>query len=162
MKNWILNIISVCHDLQTCDETFNALRSTVMLLFVLWNTELIKDGILEVKHYQMLFKGLCLPSNFETDRWICFVNSFSNHNKLIVEILKYVHDRSSKCRQAIPEVIFSFPLHHFAQGLCVPFQHISKVLFLKQLAYHVSYFTGITAKRYDYIINSHLCIHICN
>lgn len=149
MINWILNIISVCNDLQTCDETFDALRSTVMLLIILWNTNLIKENILEVKHYQMLFIGLCLLSSFEEDKWIYFENSFLKHRKLIVDILKYVHDQYSKCRQAIPEVIFSFPLLHFAQGLCVPFQDVSELPDLKQLTYHVSYFTRVTAKRYD-------------
>ena len=149
MKNWILNIINVCHNLQTCDETFDPLLSTVMVLFILWKTDFIKDNILEVKHYQMLFKGLCLPCSFEKDRWICFENSFLKHNKLIVDILKCVHDRCLKCRQAIPEVIFSFPLHHFAQGLCAPFQDVSELSDFKLLTYHVSYFNGITSKRYD-------------
>ena len=164
MKSWILNIIGECHDMQMRDEAVDALQSTVMLLMVLWNTDLMKDGFLEVKHYHIFFKGLYLPASFTKESWVYFKACFSNHNRLIVEILQYLHNQYSRFKQEIPEVIFSFPLLHFVQGLCVPFQSVLEVPILKKSNHDVSYFLQITAKRYNTwicVINSRVSVCVC-
>lgn len=148
MINWILNVLNLYNNLQSYDGAFNSLQSTVMLLIVLSKTNLLRDGFLEVKHYQILFKGLCVISNFKHDKWIHFESYFlKDNNKLIVDILKYIQNQSVNCRQTIPEVFFSFPLLHFAQRLCVPFQDFSGVPPLKKLKSETSHFNRVTLKR---------------
>ena len=145
MISWILKILD---NLQRCNERFNSLLSTVMLIGVLKDTKLLHDNFLQVKHYQVLCKGLCIPSNFKSSSWNDFISYFSDYREQIVDVLKDLHNQTLNCKQSLPEVIFSFPLLHFAEGLCVPFQNVSNLpVLMKTSKSNVSYFDEVIAKR---------------
>ena len=54
MLSWLQDAIE---ELQSYDGIFNILQSVIILLMVICRLDLLK--VLEDKHYQVLFKGLC-------------------------------------------------------------------------------------------------------
>ena len=130
MTSWLLEIIEFYEKLQNRDATFNSLQWILVLLLIMQRLDLLKENVLEAKHYQILFTELCLLSHSEisNSNWLHFTaveeNMLRSENlrKMLVNVLTYMQ---TKAKQPMPEILFSFPILHFAQGLCVPFAEIS-------------------------------------
>ena len=121
---WLLDIIE---QLENYDRTFNILQSVIILLSVMYKLDLLNS--LEHKHYVVLFRGLCtIP---ETGVWSDLVSiheAFLKDDRLkseLVRILKRIMQYSSEHKKPIIEVMFSFPMLHFAQGVWTPFKPIT-------------------------------------
>ena len=126
MLSWLQD---VTEELQSYDGTFNIFQSVVILLMVMFKLEL--DKFLEEKHYQMLFKGLCtIPEFTDSDGWpdlTLIKDSVLKNDRLkseLVHVLKRTQHKSRELKKPIIEVIFSFPILHFAQGVWTPFKPI--------------------------------------
>jgi len=128
MVKWLLEVIDSYDKLKERDERFNSLQWIMVLLFVLWNLEFLKD--IDTKYYQILFRELCvLPhSEINSKKWSHFIAVEENIlrsnqlSEIFITLLKYMHN---KARQPMPEILFSFPILHFAEGLCTPFGDVS-------------------------------------
>ena len=67
----------------------------------------------------------------------------------IVDVLTAMHKRASRLKQLIPEVVFSIPIFHFAQGVWEPFRDVTKVLtYGSEMKGPFNYFKEITTKWY--------------
>ena len=152
MSSWLQDVIE---ELQSYDGTFNILQSVIILLMIVYRLEL--DKFLEDKHCQVLFKGLCtIPEFTNTDDWpdlMPIKESFLKNDKLkseLVNFLKRIQLKSCwSTRNPIVEVIFSFPMLHFAQGLWKPFQPIVDfVNFESSKNAALKHFKEVTAKWY--------------
>ena len=125
MIKWLKEIINSYKKAQKHDVD---LQWILALLFVLWDTELLRE--LEPKHFQGLFKELCaIPQS--TSKYSYFtaaqekiLKNDSSRAK-VVKILKWMQVKTISFKQSIPEILFTFPMCHFAQGLCVPFADAS-------------------------------------
>ena len=154
MSSWLQDVIE---ELQSYDGKFNILQSVIILIMVICRLELDK---LEDKHYQVLFKGLCtIPEFTDTDGWpdlMPIKESFLKNDKLkseLVIFMKQIQRKSHWFKKPIVEVIFSFPMLHFAQGLWKPFQPIMDfVNFESSKKAALNHFKDVTAKWYTYII----------
>ena len=157
MLSWLRD---VTEELQSYDGKFNILQSVVILLMVMCRLEL--DKFLEDKHYQILFKGLCtMPEFTDSDGWSDLMpikDSFLKNDTLkseLVRFLKRTQHKSRELKRPILEVIFSFPVLHFAQGVWTPFKPIENfVHFDSSRKAALNHFKGITAKWYIYISKS--------
>ena len=126
MVKWLLEVIDSYDKLQERDVRFNSLQWIMVLLFVLWHLEFLKENLIDTKYYQILFRELCvLPhSEINSSKWSHFsaveenILRSNQLSEIFVTLLKYMH---TKARQPMPEILFSFPMLHFAQGLCTPF-----------------------------------------
>ena len=151
MLSWLQDVIE---ELQSYDGTFNILQSVIILLMVICRLEL--DKFLEDKHYQVLFKGLCIIPEFtDTNAWpdlIPIKESFLKNDRLkkeLVNFMKRIHHKSHGFKKPIIEVIFSFPILHFAQGVWTPFKPIADfVHFESSRKAALNHFKDITAKWY--------------
>ena len=125
---------------------------------VICRLDLLK--FLEDKHHQVLFKGLCtIPEFTDTDAWpdlIPIKESFLKNDRLKFELthfLKQIQHKSRWFKNPIVEVIFSFPMLHFAQGLWKPFEPIVDfVNFESSRRAALNHFKDITAKWYTVCI----------
>ena len=133
MVKWLLEVIDSYDKLKERDVRFNSLQWIVVLLFVLWNLEFLKENLIDTKYYQILFRELCMipHSEISSNKWSHFtaveenILRSSQLSEEFVKLLKYMH---TKARQPMPEILFSFPILHFAEGLCTPFADVSTVL----------------------------------
>ena len=129
MESWLQH---VTEELQNYYGTFNILQSVIIVLMVICKLKEIDLKFLEEKHYQVLFKGLCrIPEFANINAWpdlIPIRESFLKHNKLKSELthfLKIIQRKSCESKKPLIEVIFSFPMLHFAQGVWSPFKTIT-------------------------------------
>ena len=151
MLSWLQDVIE---ELQSYDGTFNILQSIIILLMVICRLDL--DKFLEDKHYQVLVKGLCIIPEFtDTDGWpdlLPIKESFLKNDGLkseLVNFMKRIQHKSRGFKNPIVEVIFSFPMLHFAQGLWKPFEPIVDfVNFESSRKAALNHFKDITAKWY--------------
>ena len=149
MISWLQDVIE---ELQSYDRTFNILQSVVILLTIVCKLNL--DKFLEDKHYEVLFKGLCtIPEFTDTHEWpdLMLINeSFLKSDRLKSELvfaLKRIQLKNWRSKSPMVEVIFSFPLLHFAQGLWAPFKPITDIVnFESSRKEALSYFKHVTAK----------------
>ena len=157
MSSWLQDVIE---DLQSYDGKFNILQSVIILLMVVCRLELDKLDFLEDKHYQVLFKGLCtIPEFTDTDGWpdlMPIKESFLKNDKLkseLVIFMKQIQRKSHWLKKPIVEVIFSFPMLHFAQGVWKPFQPIVDIVhFESSRKAALNHFKDVTAKWYTLCI----------
>ena len=142
------------------DIMCNVLQSTLILLLVIRRLDnlLLQDGynyflkFLEERHYKVLFQGLCTIPDWRknTKSWPDFSlmeEQFFKSNKIkadIVHVLTYMHRQALQFRQLIPEVLFSFPIYHFAKGVWQPFKDV--LTCGPELNRSFSYFKEITTK----------------
>ena len=147
---WLQDIIE---QLENYDGTFNILQSVIILLSVICKLDLLK--FLEHKHYPVLFRGLCMIP--ETDVWSDLVPIKETFLKdarprlELVTILKRMQF-SSEHKKPIIEVMFSFPMLHFAQGVWTPFKPITDyVNFDKSKGEALRHFKCMTVKWYAVI-----------
>ena len=151
MLTWLLDIIEV---LQNYDGTFNILQSIIILLMVISRLNLLKS--LEDKHYQVLFKGLCtIPDFTDIDSWPDLVpikESFFKNDRLKSELtglLKQMQYNNCWSKKPMIEVIFSFPMLHFVQGVWKPFKPITDYIIFDSSKKAALYrFKDITVKWY--------------
>ena len=129
MVGWLRDTIE---ELQSHDGTFNILQSVMILLMVICRLELLGTKFLEDKHHRVLFKGLCtIPELTDTGDWLDLIpikESFLKDDRLkaeFVPFLKRIHRTSHDRKNPMIEVIFSFPMLHFAEGLWTPFKPIT-------------------------------------
>ena len=150
MVAWLGDIIE---QLENYDGTFNILQSVIILLSVICKLDLLK--FLEHKHYPVLFRGLCtIP---ETGIWSDLtpiketVLKDDGLKSELVKILKRMQC-SSEHKKLIIEVMFSFPMLHFAQGVWTPFKPITDYINFdtsRRAALH--HFKNMTVKWYTII-----------
>ena len=149
MMAWLRDNIK---ELENYDGTFHILQSAIVLLNVTFKLNLLK--LLEVNHYQVLFKGLCTMS--DTGDWLdleSIKESFLKHDRLkseVVDILKQTQRDSRSRIKPIIEVMFSFPMLHFAQGVWKPFQPITDYVnfFESSRRAALNHFKDVTVKWY--------------
>ena len=144
---------------------FNILQSTLILLLVIHKLDDLSlqhgenyfSNSLAEKHYRALFKGLCTIPDWKsnTKSWQDFAliwEIFFKPNKIkadIVDVLTAMHKRASRLKQLIPEVVFSIPIFHFAQGVWEPFRDVTEVLtYGSEMKGPFNYFKEITTKWY--------------
>ena len=155
MSSWLQGVIE---ELQSYDGKFNILQSVIILLVVVCKLDALK--FLEDRHYQVLFKGLCtIPEFTDTDAWpdlIPIKESFLQNDRLKLELfycLKRIQHKSHGFKKPIVEVIFSFPMLHFAQGLWKPFEPIVDIVhFESSKKAALNHFKNITANWYTLYI----------
>ena len=102
----------------------------------------------------MLFKGLCtIPEFTDANGWPHLKpikESFLKDDLLkseFVKFLKRIQEHSRYHKNPMLEVMFSFPMLHFAQGLWMPFKPITDfVNFESSRKAALTHFTNITAK----------------
>lgn len=124
MLAWLCDIIE---ELENCDRTYNVLRSVIVLLTVICKLNSLNQ--LEINHYQVLFKGLCMIP--DTGDWLdlvlikeSFLKDVKQKSELVTNLIQM--QRNSHWRKkSLIEVIFSFPMLHFAQGIWTPFEPIT-------------------------------------
>ena len=144
---------------QIQDIMFNVLQSALILLLVIRRLDnlLLQDGynyflkFLEEKHYKVLFKGLCTISDgrSNTKSWSDFSlieEQFFKSKNDIVYVLTDMHRKVPQFTQLIPEVLFSFPIFHFAKRIWEPFKHC--LTCGPELKESFSYFKEITATKW--------------
>ena len=148
---------------QKQDGMFNILQGALILLLVinrLDDLSLHGDyyyflNSLAEKHYRALFKGLCTIPDWRssTNIWPEFTlieKVFFKSNIMkadIVRVLTAMYEKASCFRQAIPEVLFSIPIFHFAQGVWEPFKDATEVLTHgSEIEKPFDCFKGITTK----------------
>ena len=153
MVAWLLDIIE---QLESFDGTFNILQSVIILLTVICKLDLLK--CLEHKHYPVLFKGLCMIP--DTGDWLDLVpikESFLKDDRLKSEFVSFLKrmQYSSGHKKPMIEVMFSFPMLHFAQGIWTPFKPIRDyVNFESSRKAALHHFKNVTAKWYVVIITN--------
>ena len=126
---------------QTHEKMFNILQNTIILLVVICKLDLsvVHDDYkfflksFEEKHYRVLFQGLCTIPSWKNNAksWPDFTSveellSKSDIKKYIVDVLTNMH--KSTFKPSLPEVLFSIPIFHFAQGVWKPFKDASELL----------------------------------
>ena len=125
MLAWLKNIIEELH---AYDGTFNILQTVMILVMIVGRLKLLDMIALEDKHYQVLFKGLCtIPEFMNTNDWshlIPIKESFLKNDALKSDFVYFLKQMQHKPKKPIIEVIFSFPMLHFAQGVWIPFNSI--------------------------------------
>ena len=144
---------------QRQDMMFNVLQSALILLLVIHRLDnlLLQDGnnyflkFLEVKHYKVLFQGLCTIPDWRnnTKSWPDFLliaEQFSQSKADIAHILTNMHGKVSQFRQLMPEVLFSFPIFHFAKGVWKPLTDC--LTYGPELKGSFSYFKEITTTKW--------------
>ena len=128
---------------QRPDKMFNILQSTIILLVVIHRLNLLVYDecnyflkCLEEKHYQVLFQGLCTIPDWKNnpEDWPDFRSIeellFKFDKKIktdIVDVLISMYMKASHFKQSMPEVLFSFPIFHFAKGVWKPFKDATKL-----------------------------------
>ena len=144
-------------------KLFNFLQSAMILLLVIHRLDslLLSDGynyflkFLEEKHYKVLFQGLCIIPDWKsnTENWPDFTSVqelFFKSNQVkadIVHVLTNMHRKVPNFKQAVPEVLFSMPVFHFAKGIWEPFKDAAKLLtFVSEIKGSFNYFKDTTAK----------------
>ena len=148
---WLQDVIE---ELQNYDGTFNILQSVIILLVVICKLDVLKA--LEDRHCKLLFRGLCtIPEFTDTDAWpdlIPVKESFLQDDRLKLELthcLKRIQHRTHGFKKPMVEVIFSFPMLHFVQGLWKPFEPIVDfVHFESSRNAALNHFKDVTAKWY--------------
>jgi len=165
MYEWLVKIIDQYGKQENCNK-FNILQNDIILLMVIKKLNLLQEMFLE-QHYKILFKGLCTISESKNIKiWPHFVEvkeDFlkNDQNKSeFIHFLKYMQKKALNFGSPIPEVLFSLPLLHFAQGVWKPFKVMTKLPTMDsgmRAAFY--YFKEITAKwyvhdyRYLYVVN---------
>ena len=141
---------------QKQDIMFNVLQSTLILLLVIHRLDnFLQNGnndflkLLEERHYKVLFQALCTIPDWcrNTKSWPDFLaieEQFIGVKADIVHVLINMQRKASYFRQPIPEVLFSFPILHFAQGVWQPFKDV--LTCGPELNTSFSYFKEITTK----------------
>ena len=152
MVVWLQHIIE---ELQNCDGTFNILQSVIILLMVICRLK-VDLKFLEENHYQVLFEGLCrIPESVDVEEWphlMSIRESFLKDDILkseFIRFLKQIQRKSRQLKKPLVEVIFSFPMLHFAQGVWSPFKPIKDFIYFdssKQAA--LNHFKDVTANWY--------------
>ena len=135
----------------------NVLQSALILLLVIRRLDnlLLQDGynyflkFLEERHYKVLFQGLCTIPNWRnnTNSWPDFLiieEQFIRIKADIVHVLTNMQRKAPHFRQHIPEVLFSIPILHFAQGVWEPFKDV--LTYGPEFNRSFSYFKEITTK----------------
>lgn len=145
------------------EKMFNFLQSALILLLVIRRLDslLLQDGFnyflkfLEEKHYRVLFQGLCTIPDWEnnSENWpdfTLFGEIFFKSAKVkadIVYVLTNMHRKVPNFRQSVPEVLFSFPVLHFAKGSWQPFKDATELLvFVSEIKGAFNYFKDTTIK----------------
>ena len=144
---------------QKQDMMFNVLQSALILLLVIRRLDdlLLQDGynyflkFLEEKHYKVLLQGLCTVPDWRsnTKSWPDFLlieDQFLKSKNDVVHILTSMHRKTPQFRQLIPEVIFSFPIFHFAKGTWEPFKDC--LTYGPELKGSFNYFKEITTQKW--------------
>ena len=144
---WLQDIIE---QLENYDGTFNILQSVIILLSVICKLDLLK--FLEHKHYPVLFRGLCtVPDTGVWSDLVPIKETVLKDDKLkseLVNILKRMQ-HSSEHKKPIIEVMFSFPMLHFAQGVWTPFKPITDYInFDTSRKAALQHFKNMTVKWY--------------
>ena len=154
MYEWLVKIIDSYEKQENCYK-FNILQCDIILLMIIKKLNLLEEMFLE-KHYQILFKGLCVIPEFKsTESWPDFVQvkeDFLKDDKNkseFIQFLKYMQRKALNFGSPIPQVLFSLPLLHFAQGVWKPFEVMTKLPTMDStIRSALSYFKEITAKWY--------------
>ena len=152
MVAWLKQVIE---ELQNYDGTFNILQSVIILLMVICRLDLDLK-FLEENHYKVLFKGLCrIPEFADTNDWPHLMpirESLLKEDKLkseFIHFLKKIQRKSCQLKKPLVELIFSFPMLHFAQGVWSPFKPIVDFInFESSRRAALNYFKDITANWY--------------
>jgi len=162
MSNWLVETInSLGEKLKESGKYFNILQSVMVLLLVMHRLDLhIQDkdnyflNSLDYKHYKVLFQGLCVfpIGKSAVKSWPDFdsVKELFNYSKTkpdIAYVLTYMQRNALTFKQPVPEVLFSIPIFHFANGTWEPFKDATNLLgFDVVLMGHFKYFKDITTK----------------
>ena len=144
---------------QRQDVMFNVLQSALILLLVIHRLDdlLLQDGykyflkFLEEKHYKVLFQGLCTIPDWRnnTKSWPDFLlikEQFLKSKADIAHVLTKMHNKVSQFSQLIPEILFSFPVFHFAKGMWEPFE--ACLTYGPELKGSFNYFKEITTMKW--------------
>ena len=148
---------------QKQEKMFNFLQSALILLLVIHRLDDLPlqhgdnyfSTSLAEKHYRALFQGLCTIPNWtsSTESWPEFTlieEIFFKSHKVkadIVHVLTEMHGRALHFKQSMPEVLFSIPIFHFAQGVWEPFKDATEVLvYDSEIKGLFSYFKETTIK----------------
>ena len=145
---------------QKQDKIFCVLQSTIILLLIIRRVDslLQQDGynyclkFLEEKHYKVLFQGLCMMPDWKhsTKNWTDFAlieELFSKSKVDVVHVLTNMHRKVPSFRQPLPEVLFSFPIFHFAKGTWKPFKEATElVTFNSEITGSFIYFKDATKR----------------
>ena len=145
---------------QKQDKIFSVLQSTIILLLIIRRLDslLQQDGynyclkFLEEKHYKVLFQGLCTMPDWKhnTKNWNDFAlmeELFSKSKVDVIHVLTNMHRKVPNFRQPLPEVLFSFPIFHFAKGTWEPFKEATElVTFSSEITGSFNYFKEITKR----------------
>jgi len=130
MIKFLLEIIDSYENSQKHDVNFNRLQWIIVVLFVLWDLGFLSESFLEPKHYQILFKELCVTphsiarlTHFNEVQETILISEMLR--KKLFSLLKYIQNKMTYLKSPITEIMFSFPMLHFAQGVCVPLADIS-------------------------------------
>ena len=142
---------------------FNVLQSVMTLLLVIHKLDILMvvDDLnyflksLDHEHYKVLFQGLCMITDWKSAKsWPDFksVQELFNSNKAKEDIAyiltkMQVLTKISKSAQIVPEVLFSFPILHFANKTWEPFKDATDLLsFNTGLTGPFKYFKEVTTK----------------
>jgi len=130
MFKWLLEVIDFYEKPMQHDVNFHSLQRILVVLVVSWDLEFLRD--FEVKYYQILFKELCvIPPSMSKQLYISTVEENVLRSDLlrtkVVSIIKWMQIKTVSFKQPIPEILFSFPILHFALRLCVPFADASSL-----------------------------------
>ena len=148
---------------QEQEKMFNFLQSALIVLLVihrlnglpLQHEDNYFSNSLAEKHYRALFQGLCtIPdwtSNAESWPEFTLIEEIFFKSYIvkadIVYILTDMYARALRFKQSMPEVLFSIPILHFAQGVWEPFKDATEVLvYGTEIKGPFSYFKEITTK----------------
>lgn len=124
MVKWLIKIVDSYEKQQNHKADFNQLQWILITMFVLYDLDFLRD--LDAKYYQILFRVMGqIPHSAHKHPHFSAVeeNILKNDvlRKKMISMLKGMLTKSFSFKQPILEVLFSFPMLHFAQGLCVPF-----------------------------------------
>ena len=163
MVKWLLEVIDSYEKLKERDVRFNSLLWVMVLLLVLWHLDFLKENLIDFQYYQILFRELCVipKSEISNNRWSHFtaveeyILRSSHLSERFVELLKYMQ---SKARQPMPEILFSFPILHFAQGYCTPFADASILPFANTDSKFAFNHFKIIASKWFVHMYSYICI----
>ena len=149
---------------QKQETMFNFLQSALIMVLVIHRLNDLPlqhednnyfSNSLAEKHYRALFQALCTIPDWTSnaESWPEFTligEIFFKSSKVkadIVRVLTEMHGRASRFKQSIPEVLFSIPVFHFAQGVWEPFKDATEVLvYGSEIKGPFIYFKEITTK----------------
>lgn len=155
-------IDSLSEKLQEGNRMFNVLQSVMILLLIICRLDalLMNDSnfflkSLDYKHYKVLFQGLCVIPDWKGAKtWPDFmsVQELFNSNTTKGDIAYVLRNmqmltKTSKFIQIVPEVLFSFPILHFANNTWEPFKDATELLSIDvTFTRSFNYFKEVTAK----------------